>query len=252
MGRDVEGSDLGVIWVIIENLSGGTVHNCGQYVTVDSRTWRRGKKGIAVWFWTAERRYVCPWANAAYVWLSVRDMAHHRWRKKIVSSVLRIEALWDSELWKPQIPQFRLSFPLSPSMWLFHSPLPLPYLTPLNINIVASPIFVRSLSLSYIYIFPSFQPCSWSIRTVSSPDVVVFSVPQYRRGPFPPLWQKRTLIYNNYCMSDYVCMYVCVSNVNLSLKKADFVRLKGPEDAKQNERRSTTATAVLVQLWSTN
>jgi len=35
-------------------------------------------------------------------------------------------------------------------------------------------------------------------------------------------------------------MYVCVSN---------FVHLKGPEDAKQNERRSTTATAVIVQLW---
>jgi hypothetical protein len=26
----VEGSDLGVIWVIIQNLSGGPVRNCGQ------------------------------------------------------------------------------------------------------------------------------------------------------------------------------------------------------------------------------
>jgi len=44
-------------------------------------------------------------------------------------------------------------------------------------------------------------------------------------------------------------MYVCVSNLNLSIKKADLIRLKGPEDAKQNERRSTIATDVIVQFW---
>jgi hypothetical protein len=32
-------------------------------------------------------------------------------------------------------------------------------------------------------------------------------------------------------------------------EKADFVRLKGPEDAKQNECLSTIATAVIAQFW---
>jgi hypothetical protein len=42
-------------------------------------------------------------------------------------------------------------------------------------------------------------------------------------------------------------MYVC-KQLELKFKKADFVRPKGPKDAKQNERRSTTATAIIVQL----
>jgi len=50
-------------------------------------------------------------------------------------------------------------------------------------------------------------------------------------------------------MYDYVCM---CKQLELKLKKSDFVRLNGPEDAKQNKRSSTTATAVIVQLWSTN
>jgi hypothetical protein len=38
-------------------------------------------------------------------------------------------------------------------------------------------------------------------------------------------------------------------NLELKFKKADFVRRKGPEDAKQNECCSTTASAVIVQIW---
>jgi hypothetical protein len=47
-------------------------------------------------------------------------------------------------------------------------------------------------------------------------------------------------------MADYVRM---CKQLELKYKRADLVRLKGPEDAKQNERRSTIATAVIVQLW---
>jgi hypothetical protein len=69
------------------------------------------------------------------------------------SYCLKIEALWDSELWKPQIPQFLLSFPLS----LLHvTPPPalgLPYHTPLHINTGPLRIFVRSLiPIVYLYL----------------------------------------------------------------------------------------------------
>jgi hypothetical protein len=216
----------------------------GQYITVDSRTWRRrGTKRIAVWFWTAERRYVCPWANAA---LSLVVCSRHgslqMTEKKKVYSFLRIEALWDSELWKPQIPQFRLSFPLPPLYVTLPLPPPhtlglpsLPYSTSHKysafIHICLLTISIVNLYLSIVSaVFLVHQICFFARRT---------RIPSIGAFPFPPPWQKLTLIYDvdNYCMSDYACMYLCVSNLNLSFKKTDFVRLEGSRGC-QTERTS--------------